>query len=89
VDGGTARPSCADLGAVTEQVSTVNIVAAGLMANFLRLILEDVKRTQLRTAVKGLEFGAVYFNVANGGFKTVFNTPATLATAQKPMCPWQ
>jgi len=89
VDGGTARPSCADLGAVTEQVSTVNIVAAGLMANFLRLILEDVKRTQLRQPVKGLEFGAVYFNVGNGGFKTVFNTPATLATAQKPMCPWQ
>jgi hypothetical protein len=86
--GGEARPSCAQMIEVTEQVSTVNVVAASLISNFCRLVLEDVKRTMLRQPVKGTDHSAVYFNVGTGSFRTVFNTVAHLRQAKKPLAPW-
>jgi hypothetical protein len=87
--GGEGRPSCAELQEVTQQVSTVNVMAAALIANFVRLVLEDVKRGLLREPVRGLDYHGVYFNVGNGGFRTLWNTPETLAKARNPLCPWQ
>jgi molybdopterin/thiamine biosynthesis adenylyltransferase len=86
--GGEVRPSCAEMIEVTEQVSTVNVMAATLVTNFLRLVLEDVKRVQLRQPVKGIEFGSVFFNVGNGGATTQYNVPKNLELARKKMCPW-
>ena len=85
---GEVRPSCAELLEVTEQVSTVNVMAASIIANFTRLVLEDVKREGLRQRPKGLDHHCVFFNVGNGGFTTVYNTVATLQKARQPMCPW-
>ncbi len=83
------RASCAEMVDVTEQVSTVNGWASMIAANFVRLILEDVKRVLLRQEVQGVEFSAVYFNCGNGGFATKYNTVENLAVAKKPMCPWK
>ncbi len=83
------RASCAEMVDVTEQVSTVNGWASMIAANFVRLILEDVKRVLLRQEVQGIEFSAVYFNCGNGGFATKYNTVENLAVAKKPMCPWK
>lgn len=83
------RRSCAEMVEVTEQVSQVNVFAANLCANFVRLILEDVKRGLLRQPVQGVSFGAVYFNCGNGGFTTKYNTVDNLALARKPMAPWK
>jgi PRTRC genetic system ThiF family protein len=85
---GEVRLSCAELQEVTEQVSTVNVMAASIIANFVRLVLEDVKRGLLRQAVRGLAFHGVYFNVGNGGFSTIWNSPENLAKARNPLCPW-
>jgi PRTRC genetic system ThiF family protein len=87
--GPEARPSCADMRELTEQVSTVNIQAACIIANFCRLILEDVKRTLLRQSVKGLDHHGIYFNVRTGSFRTLFNTVENLQLAKKPICPWR
>ena len=85
---GEVRPSCAEMMEDTEQVSTVNVMAASIIANFVRLVLEDVKRLQLRQPVKGVDHHAVFFNVGNGGFTTIWNTPENLAKARTPLCPW-
>jgi PRTRC genetic system ThiF family protein len=85
---GEMRPSCAELQEVTEQVSTVNVMAASIIANFVRLVLEDVKRGLLRQPVQGVDHHAVFFNVGNGGFQTIYNRPDTLDKARQPMCPW-
>lgn len=82
------RASCAEMVDVTEQVSTVNGWAAMIAANFCRLILEDVKREQLRQPVQGIEFSAVYFNCGMGGVATKYNTVENVALAKKPMAPW-
>lgn len=83
------RASCAEMVNVTEQVSQVNVFAANLAANFCRLILEDVKRVNLRQPVEGIEFSAVFFNCGNGGFATKYNTVENLAVAKKPLTPWR
>ncbi|HSB81966.1 MAG TPA: ThiF family adenylyltransferase [Candidatus Methylomirabilis sp.] len=86
--GGEVRPSCAEMQEVTAQVSSVNVWAASICANFCRLVLEDVKRSALHEPVKGVSHHGIYFNCENGGFSTLWNTPEALQKARAPMCPW-
>jgi PRTRC genetic system ThiF family protein len=83
------RPSCADQRELSEQISTVNVVASGIMINFLRLVLEDSKRRLEGQRPHGLEFHAITFNVMNGGYSTRWNSPENLKDATKPLAPWR